>query len=432
LSLGLWGNDMSATTRDSVAIRPAPAVSLALKRLLKMMIACGVLAAGVYAVWSAQAFVVSDNAVVSAYVTSLRAPIEGYVSGGRIQVGAEIGQGDILATVTNPRVDDQRLADLQERVQRLALEKAAIMRQHDTLDATWRELMQRAEDYRRAMLARLSGQLESTEKNLGARLSESEQAKREFARKSHLVRSGTASIADLDKAHYAYESLDRQTQSLAGQLTSVKAELEATTHGMTINSGGNDVAYSVQRADEVRLRLADLDRALDTVTGDAAETSSRIKAETRRIGLLRSAAVTAPSAGMLWKVGTSDGERLGTGDTTAEIVDCGAAFLVATIPQSAYADVVLGGEARFRLSGEATERTGTIVSVTSDASLIGDRNLAAVPVDQHKPTAIVRIAVPPSRNIAAECLVGRSARVLLPTVGRSVTDETMRFVRRFL
>ena len=207
-----------------------------------MMIACGVLAAGVYAVWSAQAFVVSDNAVVSAYVTSLRAPIEGYVSGGRAQVGAEIGQGDILATVTNPRVDDQRLADLQERVQRLALEKAAIMRQHDTLEATWRELMQRAEDYRRAMLARLSGQLESTEKNLGARLSESEQAKREYARKSHLVRSGTASIADLDRAHYAYESLDRQAQSLAGQLTSVKAELEATTHGMTINSGGNDVA----------------------------------------------------------------------------------------------------------------------------------------------------------------------------------------------
>ena len=164
LSLGLRGNDMSATTRDSVAIRSAPAISLALKRLLKMMIACGVLAAGVYAVWSAQAFVVSDNAVVSAYVTSLRAPIEGYVSGGRAQVGAEIGQGDILATVTNPRVDDQRLADLQERVQRLALEKAAIMRQHDTLEATWRELMQRAEDYRRAMLARLSGQLESTEK----------------------------------------------------------------------------------------------------------------------------------------------------------------------------------------------------------------------------------------------------------------------------
>ena len=91
---------------------------------------------------------------------------------------------------------------------------------------------------------------------------------------------------------------------------------------------------------------------------------------------------------MLWKVGASDGERLGTGDTTTELVDCGAAFLVATIPQSDYADIVLGGEARFRLSGELAERIGTIISVTSDASLIGDRNLAAVPADQHKPTAI--------------------------------------------
>ncbi len=121
--------------------------------------------------------------------------------------------------------------------------------------------------------------------------------------------------------------------------------------------------------------------------------------------------MTAPSAGMLWKVGTSNGERLGAGDTTAELVDCGAEFLVVSIPQSSYADMVRGGEARFRLSSETDERTGAIISVTGDASLIGDRNLAAVPSDQHRPAAMVRIAVPPSHNLAAECLVGRTAHV---------------------
>jgi len=92
--------------------------------------------------------------------------------------------------------------------------------------------------------------------------------------------------------------------------------------------------------------------------------------------------------------------------------------------------VVLGGEARFRLSGETAERTGTIVSVTGDASLIGDRNLAAVPADQHKATAMVRIAVPPSRNVAAECLVGRTAHVLLPTVDRSFVDQAKGLAQR--
>ena len=140
--------------------------------------------------------------------------------------------------------------------------------------------------------------------------------------------------------------------------------------------------------------------------------------------------MAAPSAGMLWKVGSSNGERLGAGDMTAQLVDCGAAFLVASIPQSSYADVVPGGEARFRLSGETAERTGTIASVTGDASLIGDRNLAAVPADQHKSTAMVRIAVPPSRNVAAECLVGRTAHVLLPMVGRSFMDQATALMQR--
>lgn len=424
---------MSAITLEPAAVRSAPASPLRLNRLLKLAVACGVLFTGVYAVWTAEAFVVSDNAVVSAYVTSLRAPIEGYVSVARIPIGAEIGRGAVLATVTNPRVDDQHLTELQDRVHRLSLEKAAIARQHDTLEATWRDLIQRSEAYRRAMLARLSGQIEETRMALAAKLSETEQAKRDYARRAELARSGAASLSDLDKAHYGFESLNRQAQSLVGQLASVQAQVDATTLGVMTDAGGNDVTYSLQRADEVRLRLAELDRALDTVDGDGKEADDRLADETRRIGLLRSAAMTAPSAGMLWKVGSSNGERIGAGDTTAELVDCGAGFfLVATIPQSEYADVVPGGEARFRLSGESDEHTGTITSVTGDASLIGDRNLAAVPVDLHKPTAIVRIAVPPSRNVAAECLVGRSARVVLPTIQRSVTDATMRLVRRIL
>jgi multidrug resistance efflux pump len=421
---------MSATIRNALPVRSGLAILLALKRMLKLAAACSVLAAGGYAIWSAQRFVVSDNAVVSAYVIALRAPIEGYVSTGRTQVGAEIQRGDVLATIANPLVDDQHLTDLEDRVQRLAMEEAAVTRQRAALEATQDELMQRAAEYRRAMLARLSGQVVATKMALEAKQAESEQARHDYARKVELARSGTASPADLDRSQSAFEALDRQAQSLAGQLIAIQAQMEAADHGVMTEPGGNDVAYSVQRADEVRLRLAELDRTLDTVRNDAAEANSRLAAERRRISRLRSATMAAPSAGMLWKIGAADGERLGIGDATAELVDCSAAFLVATIPQTAYTDVAPGSEARFRLSGETFERTGKVISVTGDASLIGDRNLAAVPADQHRPTVMVRIAVPPSRNSASECLVGRAARVLLPTAERSIADIATRLVQR--
>jgi len=279
------------------AVGPLPALSRVPKRLLKIAVACGVLATGGYAIWSAQSSVVSDNAVVSAYVIALRTPIDGYVTASPTPVGSEIGSGAILATVTNPRVDDQRLVDLRERVQRLALEKLAIASQRDKLEATRGELMQRGEDYRIAKLARLSGQIQSADSALEAKLSESEQARREYVRKTALARTGTASKADLDRAQYGSEVLDGQARSLAATLASVKAEYEAAKRGVTTDAGGNDVVYSVQRADEIRLRVAELERALDTVTADAADAGARLAVEERRVDLLRSAAMAAPPTG---------------------------------------------------------------------------------------------------------------------------------------
>ena len=105
--------------------------------------------------------------------------------------------------MTNPLVDDQRLTDLQDRLHRLALEKAAIASQHDTLEATRRELMQRGEEYRRAMLARLSGQLAATKMASRPGLAEGQQANANMHRKSDLARSGDSLGRIWTESHYA-------------------------------------------------------------------------------------------------------------------------------------------------------------------------------------------------------------------------------------
>jgi multidrug resistance efflux pump len=285
--------------------------------------------------------------------------------------------------------------------------------------------------YRQALVGRLAGQIAASKMSLEAELAQREQARREYSRKAQLEQSGFAAKAEVDRVRYEFERRDYQVQAQAGQLAAVQAQIDAALHGVNTDPGANDVAYSMQRADELCIRLAELGRTLDNIKTEVGVVRSRLRIEEQRIALLRLATISAPSDGMLWKIGTSSGERLGTGDMTAELVDCGAAFLLATIPQNVYSHINLGGEARFRLSGESGERTGKILSVTGDTSLVGDRNLAAVPVDQHKPTAIVRIAVPATRNLAAECLVGRSARVLLPVADDTVLDAAGRLLHRF-
>jgi multidrug resistance efflux pump len=201
----------------------------------------------------------------------------------------------------------------------------------------------------------------------------------------------------------------------------LRIQSAASRHGVFLEGGSNDVAYSAQRADEVAIRIAETERAIASFTAAAAEARARLQAEEHRVALLREAELVAPSGGMIWKLGASDGERLAVGDMGAQIVDCRSAFILAAVPQDRFSDVEINGIAKFRLSGEKTDRTGRVVSVTGDASVAADRNLAAAPLVEHgaSATAIARIEFEAPSNTKGACLVGRTARVLLPAAADS-------------
>ena len=117
---------------------------------------------------------------------------------------------------------------------------------------------------------------------------------------------------------------------------------------------------------------------------------------------------------MVWKVGAVNGERVGPGDVALELVDCGRAFIMASIPQYRMPDVAPGGEARFKFVGETSERTARVVSVESGGPAARDGRFAATPQPEKEAAAIVELSPLSMPNTASECLVGRTARVLLP------------------
>ena len=131
--------------------------------------------------------------------------------------------------------------------------------------------------------------------------------------------------------------------------------------------------------------------------------------------------MVAPNSGIIWKLNASSGERIGAGDTVAQIVDCDAAFIIAEVPQNRVPNIEVGSEAEFRLSGDSVKRHGRVLSVTGDATG-GDHNLAAIPFDQKGLTATVRIEMGSSTG---ECFVGRTARVVLPSSGSGLFSRLL-------
>jgi hypothetical protein len=177
------------------------------------------------------------------------------------------------------------------------------------------------------------------------------------------------------------------------------------------------VTYSAQRADEIAITLSNLNQTIAQFVAQSNETQARLASEEQRIALMRTAELVTPASGMIWKVGAGNGERLSVGEPAAEIVDCSAAFLLVAIPQDRFSEVEIGSLAQFRLSGERTERTGRVLSIAAQGDLLAKGvRFAATPVPGPA-NVIVTVAMSASANVAGECLIGRTARVLLPNSG---------------
>jgi multidrug resistance efflux pump len=399
------------------------------RRSLKLGAALALISAAAYALISAFSTVVSDNAVVAAYTVSLRAPIAGYLSGLHTTVGTQIAAGTVLARLDEPRVDDQRLVDLGNLLDRYRTERVAYEHERDELTQQREELLARAAARDRSETLYLNLEAAEAERQVRQREVARDYAHRDRDREEALGRTGDAPPAMVDKALAASDQADRDAEAALARLAYLRVQAEAADRGMLLENGSNDVPYSSQRADEIGVRLAEIEQQIGSLAAAEQETAARLNAEQHRIGLLRQAEIVAPSASMVWKLGASEGEHLAQGDEVAQLVNCHATFVVAAIAQDRFSDVAIGGTAQIRLSGEAFDRTGRVLSVTGEASLTNDRNLAASPVPQRTASAMARIELAPSADPANECLVGRTARVLLPTTPRNSFFAML--IRRF-
>jgi multidrug resistance efflux pump len=405
--------------------QPQPAARSRLGRLGKCLTAVALLSIGGAALLTNASYITSDNAVVTAHVVSLRTPIEGFVATSAAAVGNPVAAGSVLAGITNPRADDRQVKAMRARLVRLRADLDATEQEHAKLTSMLGDLTDRAARHRVAKLVQLALDLARISRDRAARQQQLDQLVRDMRRKVAL--RGTLSESVIETAETAVRVAAQQVASFDQQINVAQAEAKSTEAGVLIEANsGNDVAYSEQRADELRVRLVELARTISTMRAASAETEDQLAAETATLERAQAATISVPSPGMIWRLGAAPGERVAPGDLLAQIVDCGAAFLAVAVPQDRLPDIDLKDVATFRLAGEQQDRTGPIIAITGEAAVRGDASLATVPAAGTKPVASVLVAVPPSSNKLGACLVGRTARVLLPASGGDWLDWAMR------
>ena len=298
------------------------------KGRVKITIGLSVLLAGGYGVFSEQNAISSSNAVVSAYVVVVRTPIDGVVQALPSPPNLHVRPGQSLGYIENARVDEQHLENLRVIEERARSEADAMVIEQSALGLQQKELLARARAHAKAVSGRIQLKLLGEQRVLLVKQAAEKQASLDLERGRKLREGGIIADADLQRLQTQYEIATKETQAQQAAVSEERAEADSAAQGIFIEPGYSDIDYSRQRADEIGLRLADIEHSLAALQIQAQSAKEDLDKESQRAQLMSRADLVSPISGLLWKLDAMNGERVGTGDSVAEFVDCEQAFVL--------------------------------------------------------------------------------------------------------
>jgi multidrug resistance efflux pump len=352
----------------------------------------------------------STEAIVNARLITLRAPIEGEVAQGlgSLAVGTEINPGTPLMRIANTRADRGRLDDLRRQVQRLEGERSALTARRDDLKALHADLAAQTQAFAQGRERQLELRMAELASEIAGAEANREEADRALERATPLAATKTMTAAAYEKAKRDARVAAEAQSALRHRLAAVEVELASLRKGVFIGDSYNDRPRSSQRADELAQRLSEVSADIRERDALIASLQGEIADETRRFEAVAAAELAAPVRASVWEVMTAPGETVVRGQDLMRLLDCSGVVVTATVGETAYNRLKIGGNASFRLRGESTDHQGRIIGLTGVAT--APANLAIQPSALAKEPYRVTVALPDLAK-AGRCDIGRTGRV---------------------
>ena len=362
----------------------------------------------------------SAEAVVNARVVTMRAPIDGRIELASVlpEVGSPVAAHTVLLRVINPRADRGRLDDVRRLRDAVESERAGIVARLGLLRPQYAELREQTRYFQEARVRQLEAQVAEVESRIAGASATHMEADATLSRATALVQSGAQTQAALDRARRDDRVAEQAETALRRRLLVVLVELEAARQGKFVNDSYNDRPSSSLHADEVALRISELEADLRIRDDRLKRLAESEREEAARYAQQSAAELAAPISGNLWEMLTTPGEDVRAGREVLRILDCSHMLVTAVVSEKTYASLRLGSPARFRPLGESTDYAGKVIQLTglaapSDSLAIGT---AALTRDLYR----VIVSVPELKTPG--CAVGHSGRVTFTPTSSAPAD----------
>ncbi|MFZ3584603.1 HlyD family efflux transporter periplasmic adaptor subunit [Loktanella sp. DJP18] len=346
----------------------------------------------------------SADAFINARLVTVRSDVSGRIDMERRALGAKVGQGEVLASVTDPLVDIIRLNDLIMEGDFLLSELSRLTAYQTATQEILGKLEKRSAIFSRHRMEEITIMLDHARDRLALiELSGESEAESDAALESF----GAPANALPAEPRIPGLALDHARERVAV----LEVALSAAQAGVFLGGGYNDAPNAEQRAVEMRSEMAATNTSIADVEARQLAVASRIGRERQRVNGLTGGNIAAPVNGLLWEVLAADQERVERGDPVFRMVDCGSVMVSLSVSERIYNTLTIGQPAKFRPAGRNRIFDATVSRLAGAGAATIYRNLAVAPSPKHLERYDVTLLVAGIANDPdLSCAIGRTGR----------------------
>lgn len=353
------------------------------------------------------------NAVTTAHLAKLNAPISGRVIEVGVSSGTVAENGLIAVSIRNDKIDSSRVARLEALV---AEGQAEVERLESHLQSVTGLAEARREEmyaYTEAVDQDVRSRLQAARDRSAALQSALREAEGNLERVKRLFADGLLSRSDLETAESIYESALADASANQLEITRAEQQLSEIRHSVFQVNAPDGALLTRQSVQELDIEVMRLEQALGDSRARLRATAAELERANDALQKASVADVQVPAGRVVWNVHTALGAWANEGSQLLSFVDCSSLMFDIAVDDATLELIEPGMQVNLRLFGSFDYRTATVILVRGSSALGSDEPVLAAEVENRgnrKGRVLASLNDPdPPDSPGQSCGIGRTA-----------------------
>ena len=346
------------------------------ERLTKVVLIASIVLPIILVLPHARSLVVR-NAITTAYLSSLNAPIEGIIESIDVAPGSESGSGLVAATIYNSQADRSRVSRLEVIAIEAEVDVRRVQAQVDSVRGTLEARQAELVSYVRAMdqeLGKRLNALNERAKALDAALTE---ARSNLARTQSLHDEGLLSASDLESAEASFHEAQANQADNSLERSRILQQLGEIQEGVFQIDIPEGVLGTRQSLEALEFKSIELEQMLGEKVAQARAAKAEYQAAKEALEQKVETEVRLPAGKTVWNIHAAEGSWIDKGGLLLTYVDCARMMLDIAVDDATLELIEPGMTVEFRLFGSFDYLTARVALIRGSAALFRESELVA-------------------------------------------------------